>query len=75
MSIESLLARGVEVAGRADIVERLRAVDPVPVSGPTARRAGVVGRCRPVAGARTGAALSIVGRAPGAERAQRACTS
>ena len=35
VSIESLLARGVEVAGRADIVERLRAVDPVPASGPT----------------------------------------
>ena len=34
-SIESLLARGVEVAGRADIVDRLRAVDAVPVPGPT----------------------------------------
>ena len=75
MSIESLLARGVEVAGRADIVERLRGRRPGSGVGTDACRAGVVGRCPPVAGARTGAALSIVGRRRCAERAQRACTS
>jgi hypothetical protein len=35
MAIESLLTRGVEVAGRADIVERLGAIAPVAASGPT----------------------------------------
>ncbi len=70
-----VIARPRHRGGRA-LRHRRTAPRPRPGAGvgTDARRAGVVGRCRPVAGARTGAALSVVDRAV-AERGQRARTS